>query len=121
MGKVKLFDIVIILVLLTLSVIPMASMAVGGEDAAMVSVTVGDTAHHYSLDTDREESITNKGYTLSVKVEDGSVSVVSSDCEDKICMYSGIISNAGSAIVCLPADIVIEIEADEEANDAVAG
>lgn len=121
MGKVKLFDIIIILVLLALSIVPMTRLTVGGEDTVTVKITVGDTAHYYSLDEDRVESITNKGYTLSLKFEGGSVSVVSSDCEDKICVHSGSISNVGSAIVCLPADIAIEIEADEEAHDAVAG
>ena len=121
MSKIKLFDIVIILVLLALSFAPLVRLAIRGNDAATVKITVGDTVYHYPLDENTEEQIENNGYTLTVKCEEGSVRVVSSDCEDKICMHSGKISHVGSAIVCLPADIVIEIEADGGAHDAIAG
>ncbi len=121
MGKLKLFDIVIIVVLLALSVIPMIHFAAVADGSPTLKITAGQTVCYYSLDAQTEEKITNNGHSLIVEIKDGSVRVTSSDCDDKICVHSGSISNVGSAIVCLPADIVIEIIDDEEEHDAVAG
>lgn len=121
MGKVKVIDIVIILVLLLVSLVPLSRFLCVGEGNAMVKITVSDKVFYYSINNDREEEIENNGYKLTVKISDGKVSVPDSDCEDKVCVHSGRISNSGSAIVCLPADVAIEIVSDKETNDAVAG
>lgn len=121
MVKIKCFDIVIIVLLLALSVLPLVRLLGADDGKVRVRITAGDEVVYYPLDENREERLGSNGHTLTVSIHDGTVSVISSDCEDKICMQSGEISRAGSAIVCLPADTVIEIVADEEAQDAVAG
>ena len=68
----------------------------------------------------REYVVTSHGYTLTVKVTDGSVSVISSDCPDRLCENSPPISRAGMTIICVPARLIIYIEGDINAN-AVAG
>jgi len=121
MVKIKIFDIVIIVLLLALSILPLMRFLYDVDDNIRVRVTAGDEVIYYTFDEDREEVIESNGHTLTLKIADGSVTVTESDCEDKICIQSGSISRAGSAIVCLPADTVIEIVADEEGHDAVAG
>ena len=72
------------------------------------------------LDEPREYRIESNGYTLIVEVADGGISVISSDCPDKICTDAPPLRRAGMSIVCLPARVVIFIEGDGDA-DAIAG
>ena len=72
------------------------------------------------LDEPREYQINSNGYTLIVEVADGGISVISSDCPDKICTDTPPLRRAGMSIVCLPARVVIFIEGDGDA-DAIAG
>ncbi len=119
--KIKKADILIIVVLLALSVLPLILLFNRNSSEALVKITFGGKVIYRSLDEDSEHKIENKGHTLTVKIADGAVFVSSSDCEDKICMQSGSISRTGAAIVCLPADTVIEIVSSEDREDAVAG
>lgn len=121
MVKIKIADILIIVLLLAFSMLPLINLLYSSSDDTLVKITSGERVTYHSLDMQREQKIENNGHTLTVKIAEGSVSVISSDCEDKICKQSGSISRVGSAIVCLPADTVIEIVSDKEAQDAVAG
>jgi hypothetical protein len=42
-----------------------------------------------------------------------------SDCRDQICVKTGLISNQGEMIVCLPNKIVIEILGNTDSDDGV--
>lgn len=76
----------------------------------------------YPLTVDRTVFVGSMGYTLSVVIENGTVSVASSDCPDGVCVDSGAISRTGQAIVCVPANVVVRIEGGADAGvDAVAG
>jgi len=58
----------------------------------------------------------------TVRVEQGRICVVSSDCPDKICVNQGYIENSLFPIVCLPHKLSISIEkSDNNDFDAVAG
>lgn len=72
------------------------------------------------LDEPREYQIDSNGYTLIVEVADGGISVISSDCPDKICTETPSLRRAGMSIVCLPARVVVYIEGGADA-DAIAG
>ncbi len=86
----------------------------------VVSYTGGrDT---YSLAVDRTVAVESMGYTLSVTIENGAVSVTASDCPDSVCVDSGTIFRAGQAIVCVPAQVVVRVDGRTEDNvDAIAG
>lgn len=45
-----------------------------------------------------------------VRVEGGKIMVVEADCADKICVYTGAISQPGELIACLPHGLLIYIE-----------
>ena len=73
-----------------------------------VTVTAPDYYAVYPLDTDR--TLTVSGVTL--RIQDGAVSVVSADCPDKCCEKMGKITKQGQAIVCSPQAVVIRITGD---------
>ena len=46
----------------------------------------------------------------TIYVEHGGIQVVSADCPDQICVHQGIIHDSAVPIVCLPHQLVIQIE-----------
>ncbi len=52
------------------------------------------------------------GYNV-IRVQDGEVSVTEADCPDQICVYSGALSETGGVIACLPHDLLIYIESED--------
>ena len=57
---------------------------------------------------------------MKVEVKDSKVRVAWSDCPNQICVNTGWIKTAGDIIVCVPNEVLIEIEAtDVPALDAV--
>ncbi len=67
----------------------------------------------YTLDIDRSISVASNGITLDIEVKDGKVSVISSDCPDKLCVKRGSAQHIGDSIVCLPARLVVGISHTE--------
>lgn len=54
------------------------------------------------------------GATVSVK--NGKIAITQSDCPDKVCIKTGEISKKGETIVCVPNEIVITIEGEQEVD-----
>ena len=76
-------------------------VSVGGEEVERASLLAYSGQHTY----------TNNGYTVTVDCADGWVDVVDADCPNRDCQRSGAIRRAGQSIVCLPAQLVIALEA----------
>lgn len=45
-----------------------------------------------------------------LQIQNGSINIISSPCKHKICMDSGIISNTGELIACVPNKVILKIE-----------
>ncbi|MCL2343093.1 MAG: NusG domain II-containing protein [Firmicutes bacterium] len=60
----------------------------------------------------REFDIKTDLGTDTVRVEHGRIAVVAADCRDQICVHQGFIVGPGVPIVCLPHQVVIQIEGD---------
>ena len=62
------------------------------------------------------------GHTLTVCIDNGRAFVSESSCPDGLCIACGAISRHGETVVCLPAGIVLRIQAGKEGEaDAVLG
>lgn len=71
-----------------------------------------------SLENNDEFKIENensKGYNI-IRVKDGKISVIESDCKNQICVNHGEIDNNLLPIVCVPNRLVIRVESDEESS-----
>lgn len=52
---------------------------------------------------------TEQGYNI-FQIQDGVASIVEADCRDQICVEHVEISKRGETIVCLPHELVVEIQ-----------
>ena len=68
----------------------------------------------YTVDTtaDAIKSSAKDGNTIRIK--NGEVDVISSNCSNQVCVNHDPISRAGEQIVCLPHGLVVEIVQDED-------
>lgn len=124
--KAKLFrpfDILIILLVLTIGIVTLFSFFTDDTDISCVIKVDGKQVQCISLSQVKEDTdITVQGDLLvTVHITKQGVSVISSDCPDKICEHTGVISKAGQSIVCLPAKVSVSLVADNSAYDAVVG
>ena len=84
----------------------------------------GEIIQEIELDTvavPYEFDVTSELGTNRVRVEHGSIQVVSADCPDQVCVEQGWISDGTVPIVCLPHGLIIEITGGGEDLDAATG
>ena len=71
----------------------------------------------------KEEIITNKDKKIEidneyghniVHIHDGGVSMLESDCDNKVCLDTGFIEGKNEMIVCLPHKLFIQIVSNED-------
>lgn len=67
----------------------------------------------YSLSLDRDAVVELDGVNMTVRVKDGKISVLSSDCPEQLCVHSAPIGSTGGMIVCLPNKVVIKVTGKE--------
>ncbi len=102
-------DILILGVLLTVTVLAgFFFFSKEGGQTATVRVN-GQVVQTLSLQIPKEYTFENNGHTLTLLVENQTVRVVSSTCNDKVCQNAGALQNQGSCAVCLPAAISITV------------
>lgn len=66
----------------------------------------------------KEDANFNLGQSgISLEIKDSAVKVLSADCPHKTCVNRGVIRYPGESIICVPNQIIIEIEA--EGHDSV--
>ena len=58
------------------------------------------------------------GGSNTVSVERGRICISQADCPDQVCVHQGWVSDGATPIVCLPHQLVIQIEGGEQNLDA---
>lgn len=89
-----------------------------------VVVTVaGQEIQRTPLSDFTSADVEHNGYTLHIAAADGGVAVTSSDCPTQDCVHTGRISRAGQSIVCLPAQVAVQLvgAAAPDAPDVIVG
>ncbi len=89
-----------------------AEVSSDGERIAEISLRNVDSPYEYPIEKDEHINI--------LLVEEGKISMKSADCPDKLCVKQGAISTGVYPIVCLPNKIVVKINSDDSAADAVS-
>lgn len=72
-----------------------------------------DGVLRYSLSLERDTELDILDGSMTLRVENGAVCVVRSDCSEQLCVHSAPISSEGGIIVCLPNRVVIKITGRE--------
>ncbi len=110
---VALYDVVIILLLTIASVAFIIVRASDNTSDLQIEVRKdGQTVYTAHLnDVDKAYKIqVDEEYGIELLIEQDGVSVLRSNCSDKICVNTGKISRSGQTIVCLPARVAVEIK-----------
>lgn len=115
---VRLFVIVFLI-----SCIATAAIFLYGDSGSVVSIYQNGTL----IESIRLDTVTipyhftvrseNGGYN-EILVEPGRICVSDASCPDHVCMNSGWLSNSTVPIVCLPNELVIQLESRNNAVDA---
>ncbi len=104
--KLKLWDIIIIFTALFICLcgfllIPKAN---GRAKTAVIEYN----GHRQEIILPAYEEINING--LTVKIDGFEASILSSDCPDKTCVKTGVLTLAGEKSVCLPNGVVLSLE-----------
>lgn len=117
-------DIFLIIVVLALALIlsVVIDFSQGGGEYVTVE-QAGKIIAELPIDKDASFEITNGSKVCNtVRIKNKSVSVVSADCPDKICVKHRSISKNNESIICLPNKVVVSVVSEKENDvDGVAG
>ena len=121
--KLAVWDVVIIAAVCLAALFVALFPVFAESNASYVKITMGVDGDSILLPLDEDISrvVESGGYTLTVTIKDGRVSVSDSSCSDRVCMNSGSISRGGEVIVCAPAAVTVEILSESEGVDYVIG
>lgn len=115
-GDAVIYVTVVLLMLLSFAVPRLLS---GSAAPQYVVITYDGTTVRYPLSQDTTQPITTAaGHTLTVCIQNGTVSVIDADCPDRICERTAPIHRPGSAIACVPSGVLIEITGKGGDDDA---
>ena len=84
-----------------------------------------DNSVEYELDLGKQQVIDLNEFTppVRVRIRNNSIRIIQNDCEQKICIKMGAISEPGQMIVCVPKKILIFIPSgnNEHRINAITG
>ena len=126
--KPTLWDAVVVAAVIALGV-AVAVLFYGGKTTShglVCTVTIGgETVETIPLPKEGEQPVLrtyeSRGYTLRVSLSPDGVCVTDSDCPSQDCVHTGIITRAGQSIVCLPAQIAIQLTGAADGPDVIVG
>lgn len=119
--KTKVNDAIVIAVLLIIGVVSLIGMRIYQEmntQGPVAVVTIGTEEYgRFPLDKDITERIElpNGSYNLLV-IKDGVADITEATCPDGTCVAMPAISMQNQSIVCLPNEVVVQIENGEESG-----
>ena len=85
------------------------------EVGALVEVRYGDSVEYFFLK--KNCVIEKKEGKIFIRIEDGCVSIVESDCPDRVCVLMGPIRREGEVLICVPNKLVVKITGRSNKND----
>lgn len=116
MKYLKAADIPLIILLIVLSAIPLFS---GSSRGSYAEVTTDEGRYLFSLSENIEREFDGPVGKTIVRIEDGSVRIIYSDCPEKTCTR-GSISRAPGTLVCLPNHVSVTIKGEGDGSDAIS-
>ncbi len=75
-----------------------------------------DVYKEFPLEENIEYTVTTDNGINTFKILDNKVKMIDANCKDKICLYEREIEYNNETIICLPNNILIKIESDEESS-----
>jgi len=109
---IKKGDKIIIGVVLAVALVSLVIMRMMASGGTQVVITQnGEVYGTYDLKENRTIYIEGGSGTNTVKIQDGSVSMIEASCPDQVCVHTHPLSKEkGGIIVCLPHKVVVELK-----------
>ncbi len=101
-------------IILILSFLPLMT---GTEEGSVIVIKADGKTYRYSLSQNRMITVPGTLGESVLEVKDGRVRFISAPCPNRTCMR-GSISRYPESLVCLPNDVIVQIEGEGE-TDAV--
>ncbi len=83
--------------------------SVFSENADTVVIRTDEATYYYPLFSNEKIELESMGYSITVLIDEGCVSVSDASCPDHLCISTGKIRRAGETIVCLPAGVSVSL------------
>ena len=108
---------VLVILLLSISAAGLLVRYIQGQKTGAYAVLTkaGEVLYRLPLSGECQLTVGEKtgGYNRVV-LQDGEISVTDADCPNHDCIRQGAIKDPGQVIACLPHDLIITIESDDE-------
>ncbi len=118
--RVKLGDLIIILILLVISIIPfyflLSPMRESNNIIAVIKVD-NKQVKKLSLNHDIVWKYQHGNKLNVVKVKNHKIRMIDANCKDQICVKDGWKSKIGDTIICLPHKFLVELKVENENNE----
>ena len=116
-------DLVMMGILVLVLVLLLTGYRIFRKDGSTVVIRQsGSVTAAFSLEKDTEYLIKTGDHYNHLVIKDGKVSIDEADCPNQLCVKRGAIRYQGESIICLPHEVVIEIEGPETgALDGITG
>lgn len=119
--KITWQDVAVLLLVLLVALAMILVPVLCRPHATVLVITTPEGSTSYSLAKPQTVTVTSRGVTLTVVIEDGEAHVSHSDCRDGVCYRSGSISRSGETILCAPAGVKLTVKGGNSNVDFVAG
>ncbi len=119
--KIRALDYLIFFFALSVIALISAQVYLGTSGVLRITISGVDGRWVYPLDQEQTFSIAGPLGETVVRIEEGTVQVLSSPCPEKICVKTGRIGKPGQWIACLPNRVLITIGGrDRNQPDAIS-
>lgn len=120
------FDTLVALSVALLAIVSALLFYLPRSQAGTLTVVVtvsGQEVQRTPLSDFTAADVEHNGYTLHIAAVDGGVAVTASDCPTQDCVHTGRISRTGQSIVCLPAQVAVQLvgAASPDGPDVIVG
>ena len=108
--RVTPLDVVALLLFSAISVIVVISAyktTLYEAETVVISTPYGESV--YSIHSDREVMAKGSLGDTLISIKNGEVTILSSPCKEKTCMYHPI-AKTGESLVCLPNGVVVQLQ-----------
>lgn len=111
-------DLIIILILLAAAVCALAVAKLRPSQGKTAVISVGSKEYmRIELDSGDREIVLENG--VKILLRDGKIGFAESNCHDKICVKTGMLSQAGDVAACVPNRTVITVVGEAAAVDTL--
>ncbi len=107
--KIKAIDYLIFFFALSVIALISAQVYSGTSSSSQITISGVEGRWVYPLDQEQTVSIAGPLGETVVRIEEGTVRVLSSPCPEKLCIKTGRIEKPGQWIACLPNRVLITI------------